>query len=99
MTEDQLLEASKEFDKWATSVPSNPTIQVDGRTFTTSTLLKTDPETVLYQNDLGQDITVSQVLAQAEKGLKETDLIKMAQQAEVDLYSNVNYIKIKTKLL
>lgn len=98
MTEDQLLEASKEFDKWATSVPSNPTIQVDGRTFTTSTLLKTDPETVLYQNDLGQDITVSQVLAQAEKGLKETDLIKMAQQAEVDLYSNVNYIKNKDKV-
>lgn len=67
MTEDQLLEASKIFDKWATSVPSNLTIQIDGRTFTTSTLLKTDPETILYQNDLGQDITVSQVLAQAEK--------------------------------
>lgn len=67
MSEDQLLEASKEFDKWATSVPSNPTIYIDGRTFTTSTLLKTDPETVLYQNDLGQDIIVSQVLAQAEK--------------------------------
>ena len=98
MTEDQLLEASKIFDKWATSVPSNPTIQVDGRTFTTSTLLKTDPETVLYQNDLGQDITVAQVLAQAEKGLKETDLIKMAQQAGVDLYSNVNYIKNKDKV-
>lgn len=98
MTEDQLLEASKIFDKWATSVPSNPTIQIDGRTFTTSTLLKTDPETVLYQNDLGQDVTVSQVLAQAEKGLKETDLIKMAQQAEVDLYSNVNYIKNKDKV-
>lgn len=98
MTEDQLLEASKIFDKWATSVPSNPTIQVDGRTFTTSTLLKTDPETVLYQNDLGQGITVSQVLAQAEKGLKETDLIKMAQQAGVDLYSNVNYIKNKDKV-
>lgn len=98
MTEDQLLEASKIFDKWATSVPSNPTIQVDGRTFTTSTLLKTDPETVLYQNDLGQDVTVAQVLAQAEKGLKETDLIKMAQQAEVDLYSNVNYIKNKDKV-
>ena len=98
MSEDQLLEASKIFDKWATSVPSNPTIQIDGRTFTTSTLLKTDPETILYQNDLGQDITVSQVLAQAEKGLKETDLIKMAQQAEVDLYSNVNYIKNKDKV-
>lgn len=98
MSEDQLLEASKIFDKWATSVPSNPTIQVNGRTFTTSTLLKTDPETILYQNDLGQDITVAQVLAQAEKGLKETDLIKMAQQAEVDLYSNVNYIKNKDKV-
>lgn len=98
MSEDQLLEASKIFDKWATSVPSNPTIQVDGRTFTTSTLLKTDPETILYQNDLGQDITVAQVLAQAEKGLKETDLIKMAQQAGVDLYSNVNYIKNKDKV-
>lgn len=98
MSEDQLLEASKIFDKWATSVPSNPTIQVDGRTFTTSTLLKIDPETILYQNDLGQDITVSQVLAQAEKGLKETDLIKMAQQANVDLYSNVNYIKNKDKV-
>lgn len=98
MSEDQLLEASKIFDKWATSVPSNPTIQIDGRTFTTSTLLKTDPETILYQNDLGQDITVSQVLAQAEKGLKETDLIKMAQQANVDLYSNVNYIKNKNKV-
>lgn len=98
MSEDQLLEASKIFDKWATSVPSNPTIQIDGRTFTTSTLLKTDPETVLYQNDLGQDITVAQVLAQAEKGLKETDLIKMAQQAGVDLYSNVNYIKNKDKV-
>lgn len=98
MSEDQLLEASKIFDKWVTSVPSNPTIQVDGRTFTTSTLLKTDPETILYQNDLGQDITVAQVLAQAEKGLKETDLIKMAQQAGVDLYSNVNYIKNKDKV-
>lgn len=98
MSEDQLLEASKIFDKWATSVPSNPTIQVDGRTFTTSTLLKTDPETILYQNDLRQDITVAQVLAQAEKGLKETDLIKMAQQAGVDLYSNVNYIKNKDKV-
>lgn len=98
MTEDQLLEASKIFDKWATSVPSNPTIQIDGRTFTTSTLLNMDPETILYQNDLGQDITVSQVLAQAEKGLKETDLIKMAQQAGVDLYSNVNYIKNKDKV-
>lgn len=98
MSEDQLLEASKIFDKWATSVPSNPTIQVDGRTFTTSILLKTDPETILYQNDLGQDITVAQVLAQAEKGLKETDLIKMAQQAGVDLYSNVNYIKNKDKV-
>ena len=98
MSEDQLLEASKIFDKWATSVPSNPTIQVDGRTFTTSTLLKTDPETILYQNDLEQDITVAQVLAQAEKGLKETDLIKMAQQAGVDLYSNVNYIKNKDKV-
>lgn len=98
MSEDQLLEASKIFDKWATSVPSNPTIQIDGRTFTTSTLLKTDPETILYQNDLGQDITVAQVLAQAEKGLKETDLIKMAQQAGVDLYSNVNYIKNKDKV-
>lgn len=98
MSEDQLLEASKIFDKWATSVPSNPTIQVDGRTFTTSTLLKTDPETILYQNDLGQDITVAQVLAQAEKGLKETDLIKMTQQAGVDLYSNVNYIKNKDKV-
>lgn len=98
MTEDQLLEASKIFDKWATSVPSNPTIQVDGHTFTTSTLLNTDPETVLYQNDLGQDITVSQVLAQAEKGLKETDLIEMARQANVDLYSNVNYIKNKNKV-
>lgn len=98
MSEDQLLEASKIFDKWATYVPSNPTIQVDGRTFTTSTLLKTDPETILYQNDLGQDITVAQVLAQAEKGLKETDLIKMAQQAGVDLYSNVNYIKNKDKV-
>lgn len=98
ISEDQLLEASKIFDKWATSVPSNPTIQVDGRTFTTSTLLKTDPETILYQNDLGQDITVAQVLAQAEKGLKETDLIKMAQQAGVDLYSNVNYIKNKDKV-
>lgn len=98
MSEDQLLEASKIFDKWATSVPSNPTIQVDGRTFTTSTLLKTDPETILYQNDLGQDITVAQVLAQTEKGLKETDLIKMAQQAGVDLYSNVNYIKNKDKV-
>ena len=98
MTEDQLLEASKIFDKWATSVPSNPTIQVDGHTFTTSTLLNTDPETVLYQNALGKDITVSQVLAQAEKGLKETDLIKMAQQAEVNLYSNVNYIKNKNKV-
>lgn len=98
MSEDQLLEASKIFDKWATSVPSNPTIQVDGRTFTTSTLLKTNPETILYQNDLGQDITVAQVLAQAEKGLKETDLIKMAQQAGVDLYSNVNYIKNKDKV-
>lgn len=98
MSEDQLLEASKIFNKWATSVPSNPTIQVDGRTFTTSTLLKTDPETILYQNDLGQDITVAQVLAQAEKGLKETDLIKMAQQAGVDLYSNVNYIKNKDKV-
>lgn len=98
MSEDQLLEASKIFDKWATSVPSNPTIQVDGRTFITSTLLKTDPETILYQNDLGQDITVAQVLAQAEKGLKETDLIKMAQQAGVDLYSNVNYIKNKDKV-
>lgn len=98
MSEYQLLEASKEFDKWATSVPSNLTIQIDGRTFTTSTLLKTDPETVLYQNDLGQDITVAQVLAQAEKGLKETDLIKMAQQAGVDLYSNINYIKNKDKV-
>lgn len=98
MSEDQLLEASKIFDKWATSVPSNPTIQVDGRTFTISTLLKTDPETILYQNDLGQDITVAQVLVQAEKGLKETDLIKMAQQAGVDLYSNVNYIKNKDKV-
>lgn len=98
MSEDQLLEASKIFDKWATSVPSNLTIQIDGRTFTTSTLLKTDPETVLYQNDLGQDITVAQVLAQAEKGLKETDLIKMAQQAGIDLYSNVNYIKNKDKV-
>lgn len=98
MTEDQLLEASKIFDKWATSVPSNPTVQVDDHTFTTSTLLNTDPETVLYQNALGKDITVSQVLAQAEKGLKETDLIKMAQQAEVDLYSNVNYIKNKDKV-
>lgn len=98
MSEDQLLEASKIFDKWATSVPSNPAIQVDGRTFTTSTLLKTDPETILYQNDLGQDITVAQVLAQAEKGLKETDLIKMTQQAGVDLYSNVNYIKNKDKV-
>lgn len=98
MTEDQLLEASKIFDKWATSIPSNPTIQIDGRTFTTSTLLKTDPEIILYQNDLGQDITVSQVLAQAEKGLKEADLIKMAQQAGVDLYSNVNYIKNKDKV-
>ena len=98
MSEDQLLEASKIFDKWATSVPSDPTIQIDGRTFTTSTLLKTDPETILYQNDLGQDITVAQVLAQAEKGLKETDLIKMAQQAGVDLYSNVNYIKNKGKV-
>lgn len=98
MSEDQLLEASKIFDKWATSVPSNPTIQVDGRTFTTSTLLKTDPETILYQNDLEQDITVAQVLAQAEKGLKETDLIKMAQQTGVDLYSNVNYIKNKDKV-
>lgn len=98
MSEDQLLEASKIFDKWATSVPSNLTIQVDGRTFTTSTLLKTDPETILYQNDLEQDITVAQVLAQAEKGLKETDLIKMAQQAGVDLYSNVNYIKNKDKV-
>lgn len=98
MSEDQLLEASKIFDKWATTVPSNPTIQIDGRTFTTSTLLKTDPETILYQNDLGQDITVAQVLAQAEKGLKETDLIKMAQQAGVDLYSNVNYIKNKNKV-
>lgn len=98
MSEDQLLEASKIFDKWATSVPSDPTIQIDGRTFTTSTLLKTDPETILYQNDLGQDITVFQVLAQAEKGLKETDLIKMAQQAGVDLYSNVNYIKNKDKV-
>lgn len=98
MSEDQLLEASKIFDKWATSVPSNPTIQIDGRTFTTSTLLKTDPETILYQNDLGQDITVAQVLAQVEKGLKETDLIKMAQQVGVDLYSNVNYIKNKDKV-
>lgn len=98
MTEDQLLEASKIFDKWVTSVPSNPTIQIDGHTFTTSTLLNTDPETVLYQNDLGQNITVSQVLAQAEKGLKETDLIKMAQQAEVNLYVNVNYIKNKDKI-
>lgn len=98
MTEDQLLEASKIFDKWATSVPSNPTIQIDGYTFTTSTLLNTDPETVLYQNALGKDITVAQVLAQAEKGLKEIDLIKMAQQAEVDLYSNVNYIKNKDKV-
>lgn len=98
MTEDQLLEASKIFDKWTTSVPSNPTIQVDGRTFTTSTLLKTDPETVLYQNDLGQDVTVSQVLAQAEKGLRETDLVKMAQQAGVNLYVNVNYIKNKDKI-
>lgn len=98
MSEDQLLEASKIFDKWATSVPSNPTIQIDGRTFTTSTLLKTDPETILYQNDLGQDITVSQVLAQAEKGLKETDLIKMARQANVDLYSNVNYVNNKGKV-
>lgn len=98
MSEDQLLEASKIFDKWATSVPSNSTIQVDGRTFTTSTLLNTNPETILYQNDLEQDITVAQVLAQAEKGLKETDLIKMAQQAGVDLYSNVNYIKNKDKV-
>lgn len=98
MTEDQLLEASKIFDKWVTSVPSNPTIQIDGHTFTTSTLLNTDPETVLYQNDLGQDITVAQILAQAEKGLKETDLIKMAQQAEVNLYVNVNYIKNKDKI-
>lgn len=98
MTEDQLLEASKIFDKWVTSVPSNPTVQVDGHTFTTSTLLNTDPEIVLYQNTLGQDITVAQVLAQAEKGLKETDLIKMAQQAGVDLYSNVNYIKNKDKV-
>lgn len=98
MSEDQLLEASKEFDKWATSVPSNPTIQIDGRTFTTSTLLKTNPKTILYQDDLGYNITVSEVLAQAEKGLKETDLIKMAQQAGVDLYSNVNYIKNKDKV-
>lgn len=98
MSEDQLLEASKIFDKWATSVPSNPTIQIDGRTFTTSTLLNMDSETILYQNDLGQDITVSQVLAQAEKGLKETDLIKMAQQATVNLYSNVHYIKNKDKV-
>ena len=98
MTEDQLLEASKIFDKWVTSVPSNPTVQVDGHAFTTSTLLNTDSETVLYQNALGQDITVAQVLAQAEKGLKETDLIKMAQQAGIYLYSNVNYIKNKNKV-
>lgn len=98
MTEDQLLEASKIFDKWVTSVPSNPTVQVDGHTFTTSTLLNTDPGTVLYQNDLGQDITVSQVLAQAEKGLKETDLIKIARQANVNLYSNVNYVNNKGKV-
>lgn len=98
MTEDQLLEASKIFDKWATSVPSNPTIQVDGHIFTISTLLNTDPETVLYQNALEQDVTVSQVLAQTEKGLKETDLVKMAQQAGVNLYVNVNYVKIKIKL-
>lgn len=98
MTEDQLLEASKIFDKWATSVPSNPTVQVEGHTFTTSTLLNTDPETVLYQNALEQDITVAQVLAQAEKGLKETDLVKMAQQAGVNLYANVNYIKNKGKI-
>lgn len=98
MTEDQLLEASKIFDKWITSVPSNPTIQIDGHTFTTSTLLNTDPETILYQNDLGQDVTVSQVLAQAEKGLRETDLVKMAQQAGVNLYVNVNYVKNKDKI-
>ena len=98
MTEDQLLEASKIFDKWATSVPSNLTIQVDGYTFTISTLLNTDPEIVLYQNDLGQDVTVAQVLAQAEKGLKETDLVKMAQQAGVNLYANVNYVKNKDKI-
>lgn len=98
MSEDQLLEASKIFDKWTTSVPSNPTIQIDGRTFTTSTLLKTDPETILYQNDLGQYITVAQVLAQSEKGLKETDLIEMARQANVDLYSNVNYVNNKGKV-
>lgn len=98
MTEDQLLEASKIFDKWITSVPSNPSIQVDGHTFTTSTLLNTDPETILYQNDLGQDVTVSQVLAQAEKGLRETDLVKMAQQAGVNLYVNVNYVKNKDKI-
>ena len=98
MTEDQLLEASKIFDKWATSVPSNLTIQVDGYTFTISTLLNTDPEIVLYQNDLGQDVTVAQVLAQAEKGLKETDLVKMAQQAGVNLYVNVNYVKNKDKI-
>lgn len=98
MTEDQLLEVSKIFDKWVTSVPSNSTIQIDGHTFTTSTLLNTDPETILYQNDLGQDVTVSQVLAQAEKGLRETDLVKMAQQAGVNLYVNVNYIKNKDKI-
>lgn len=98
MTEDQLLETSKIFDKWATSVPSNSTIQIDGNTFTTSTLLNMDQEAVLYQNVSGQDITVSQVLAQAEKGLKESDLVKMAQQAGVDLYSNVNYIKNKDKV-
>lgn len=98
MSEDQLLEASKEFDKWATSVPSNPTIQIDGHIFTTSKLLGKNGEEVLYQNDLGQDITVSQVLAQAEKGLKETDLIKMARQANVNLYSNVNYVNNKGKV-
>lgn len=98
MSEDQLLEASKIFDKWATSVPSNPTIQIDGHIFTTSKLLGKNGEEVLYQNALGQDVTVSQVLAQAEKGLKETDLIKMARQANVDLYSNVNYVNNKGKV-
>lgn len=98
MTEDQLLEASKVFDSWVKTVPSNTTIQIDGNTFTTSTLLNMDTGQVLYQNAAGQDITVGEVLASTEKGLKESDLIKMAQEAGVSLYANVNYVKDKGKI-
>lgn len=98
MTEDQLLEASKIFDTWATTIPTNSTIQIDGNTFTTSTLLAMNPDDILYQNATGKDVTVSEVLAQSEKGLKESDLIKMAQDAGISLYANINYIKTKGKI-